>query len=469
MRLVLACVAVVIACSKGTPSYRSNFAEVKLTANKQITTTAGEPYSGKLVAMDAEIVEVGRVVLGETVFAELTKQDPSGLILVMPVDKGRPQGKATLMVDLRAKKISPDLVKDGRLAIAKAIAPIHTVAEATFKDGVLDGTAVAYGPGGSDGLMKVAEVPFKAGAINGTVTEYHPGSTQPKRTMVFVNNVPSGPEKTFYKNGQIERDATQVAGKYDGEVVEYYANGAKRARDKYVGGDRMGPREAWFPSGQLQRKVERADDLEMRITEWYSNGSLALERSPAGETVHPKHGTIETFHRDGTLASRATYEQGVLVGSFKRWYENGQLWEDATYDAGKLHGPRRTFWKNGKPAEVALYDQGRLDGDYRKHYDNGARWIEAKYQLGKPVGTLQRWFPDGKLGYIQHHENGRPHGPFKRWWADGKPRLEATYSAGQLDGAFKNWLEDGSLYEDAMYERGRLIRTTRTPTEAQRQ
>lgn len=486
-----------VACSK-TESYKSNFASIRIEADK-ILGSNSEPYSGTLVARDQEIAVVARGILGPT-YKHVEDADFTGLLLVVPVDKGLPSGRATVLIDLRAPKLNAEVARRSAeaLAAARIRSPTIKIAEATFKAGKLDGTATVFAPAGASGkTSKVAEVQFRDHVIHGIAREFYPGANAPKRELHFEQGVQVGPQRWLHENSKLELEASYVAGAPQGEVKEYYANGAARSKSTYEGG-KLIARESWYPTGQRRSVLQIGDPNQEEG--WYSNG---------GSTAAPPNGVIEEFHGNGNVESRTTYVEGVkhgpfemfyadgtkwkiggfqngkehgrsqawwkngkpafdatyvnggLDGKLERWYANGKLWETATYANGRLTGPYRKWWKNGKPAHVYSYTDGKLDGDYQLFYDSGAKWAVGKYVLGKPQGALERWFPDGKLGYVMNHKDGRPDGPYKRWYADGKPRLEATYVAGTLHGELKNWLEDGTVYELARYERGIKVQTTR--------
>jgi antitoxin component YwqK of YwqJK toxin-antitoxin module len=462
----------------------------------------GEPFSGTLVARDQEIMPVARALLGET-SKRIEDTELVGLLVVVPVEKGVPSGKATIHVDLHASKLNPEVARrsEEALAVARARSPTIKIAEATFKAGKLDGTATVFAPAGASGTSsKVAEVQFKDHVLHGAAIEFYPGANQPKRELHFEQGVQAGPQRSFHENGKLARESTFVAGATHGEVKEHYANGAKRAIATYEHG-KVVARESWFPNGQRESQLAVDAEGNRSETRWYSNGAVA-DAPPNGivEEFHEsgnvrsrtafvdgvQHGAHEMFYADGKKwktgtfehgklngryqewwkngkpALDATYVGGVLDGDFKRWYANGKDWETARYAMGKLTGPYRKWWKNGKPAHVYAYKDGKLDGDYKQHYDNGAKWVAAKYENGKPQGAIERWYPDGKLGSVMNHKNGRPDGPYKRWYPGGKPRLEATYVGGHLDGEYKNWLEDGTVYEIATYQRGQKVTTTRS-------
>jgi antitoxin component YwqK of YwqJK toxin-antitoxin module len=503
---LLAAIAVITALACGgraQPSYPSNFTAVRLAPGKITRDSDGAPYTGTLVARDAEIAEVARVVMAGTPMEKLPREDLGGLILVLPVRDGVPEGGATMRIDLTSPKLSKELRR--RLDLqswARTAIGTLVVAEATFVGGRLEGTALVYGPGGK----KLIEARFRENKLHGAAREYFAGTSQVQRDLTFIDGKRYGKERTFYRDGVLDREAMYAGGELHGESVGYFQSGVVRSRGKFDRGKPVGTHARWFPTGQLQ--VETAHDPMYRHTEWYSNGQIKqrdgsdgrFEERPDGliEEFHHggaplsrthyangvKHGTFEVYYasgrkwetgafangkqvgphrkwwKNGKVALEATYVDGELDGAYTELYANGLPWVSVTYARGKKTGAYQKWWKNGKVAHASTYRNGKLDGEHRQSYDNGAKWVEARYANGKPVGTHTRWYPDGRVGYLLDHKDGRPEGPFRRWWADGKPRLEATYVNGALDGEYKNWLADGRVYEIATYKAGVKLKTT---------
>lgn len=427
MKLILALVAS-CACSK-QPTYDSNFASVRLTDRGIVDAKTNAPWTGKLVARDAEVIAIARGVLPRSILEHVADDiDVPGLILVLPVDNGAASGKATVLADLSQTKQS---LGGRRGQFAKAVGVTIRVAEATFVGGKLEGDATIYGPvPGSTKTGKVATVPFHDHQIQGTAIEFFPGTDKPMRQVLFAQSVPNGESKLLY------------------------ANGAKRELGGYQNGKPVGTHESWYPTGQIKSRAVYVDGERTQAQSWYSNGR---------STSEPPDGEIDEYYNTGVMRSRTHYVTGVQQGEHQEWYANGKPWVAATYRNGNLFGAYKRWWKNGKPAHAYTYDDnGKLDGDYRQDYDNGAKWVRATYVHGKPRGTIERWYPDGTLGYtLSHDDRGRPHGAYKRWWANGRPRLEATYVAGNFEGAFKNWNEDGTVFEMATYHNGNKVQTTR--------
>lgn len=513
----LATVVLALACHpRGLRDpYASNFDGIRVSGGVLIDASTRQPYSGTLIARDAEIGIVANVVLDGTPLEGVAKLDTTGLVLILPVVDGKPHGEAQLRADLQASRIAEEVVQRTSglsLLVARGLSSTVQLGRAKFEHGELEGTAVLVVPTAGPTTDTLAEVPFHDNRVHGVAREYFAGTTQPKREVSFAHGVPSGAQRHFYASGKLEWEASSVEGELDGERVEFYEDGSRRALAIFERGEPVAPRREWYPTGQPLREIEVTAD-GVRTVEWYSNGAIKSRTEPGTEVVEfpPPDGEVIDYHdngaihrttlyadgrehgsfsvhyssgsqweagafvdgkqhgphrkwwNNGTLALEASFVAGELDGAYRRWYPDGRLWEEATYAAGKPTGRYHKWWKNGALAHDYQYVGGKLDGDYRTYYDDGSTWAIGQYTNGKPVDVHRRWFRDGRLGFIQHHENGRPHGAVRRWYADGTRRLEANYVAGRLEGELKNWLEDGTVYEIATYDRGKKIRTTLPP------
>lgn len=487
------------------PSYTSNFGGLQLADGVIVDRSSGAPYSGRLVARDAELNAIGCWVLADSPMEDLCTADATGMVLDAEVEQGRLVGSASLRADLASERFGPavhDMFGDLSGLAQDAVQTVQ-VAKASFSDGHLEGTIELYEPSADPGGSTLrAQATISDNRLHGVVRAYERGVVI--RELSFDAGVRSGPQRWFFADGSLAEEVSYVDGRPDGEAVAYYSDGARRHREVWDAGQRVGVWEAWYPDGTLRRR-QAFDGTSPQVREWFSNGGLAREttgdevrellpdglvmeyydtgqvRTKARYVQGALEGTREVYYRDGSrwalesyaagkaqgvhrkwwkngqAALEAHYAGGELDGSYERWYANGKAWEKATYAAGKRVGDYRKWWKNGALAHEYRYVDGKLDGDYRTYYDSGAKWAVAQYRRGKPIGVHRRWFPDGSVGYVKHHERGRPHGTFKRWWADGSPRLDATYVDGKLHGHYENWLEDGTVYEVATYEAGTKV------------
>ena len=79
-----------------------------------------------------------------------------------------------------------------------------------------------------------------------------------------------GPYETYYKNGQLERRGTYVAGKEDGPYENYHDNGELEQKGTYVAGERHGPWEFCNSNGELD--MEGTYNMDGECGEWIEYG-----------------------------------------------------------------------------------------------------------------------------------------------------------------------------------------------------
>lgn len=114
-----------------------------------------------------------------------------------------------------------------------------------------------------------------------------------------------------------------------------------------------------------------------------------------------------TFHySDGTLAGRATYENGLFEGPSEWFHRSGDLRERVTYVAGKVHG--KQVWqrtKKGKTPGFEWFDKlGKDTWRYevaRAHGDGEARYFTfyGKSGVDEQVPTT----PEGRSIDLGEH------------------------------------------------------------------
>lgn len=107
--------------------------------------------------------------------------------------------------------------------------------------------------------------------------------------------------------------------------------------------------------------------------------------------------TVKTYFKSGQARSEASYlnyNQTILGGKFKAYYENGKLRQDIDYKKGKIDGRLLTYWENGKPRRIDQFKKGI--------YIKGKCFDEE----GRPVShtPFERMpeFPGGETGLLNY-------------------------------------------------------------------
>lgn len=115
------------------------------------------------------------------------------------------------------------------------------------------------------------------------------------------------------------------------------------------------------------------------LWEYYHKGSTKImmtENYVADKLI----GDQLTYYKNGKLAEKTTYKNGLREGKSIMYTEKGIVIKEFTYENDKLHGRTKYFTTNGKIKIEGDYKRGRKDGMW-KYYKNGKLFEEKKFPL----------------------------------------------------------------------------------------
>ena len=98
-----------------------------------------------------------------------------------------------------------------------------------------------------------------------------------------------------------------------------------------------------------------------------------------------EQGRSECFHENGELATEASYKDGVLHGSYRKYLANGTLEATKEYNLGVQEGLQEIFYENGVVEERVVFEQDLPNGLWQ-HFDSDGTLIEERlYKNGEVV------------------------------------------------------------------------------------
>lgn len=118
--------------------------------------------------------------------------------------------------------------------------------------------------------------------------------------------------------------------------------------------------EEYWPNGQLRLRkqvVLLGDGSTVdhgRYERWYSEGVKEYE---AVFAMGKKDGTTVRYHRNGRIASRQSYRDGVRDGPSISWSPTGEKVKEEHWADGRPHGTW-TVWKDGAVEWTHTFDHG---------------------------------------------------------------------------------------------------------------
>jgi TonB family protein len=69
-----------------------------------------------------------------------------------------------------------------------------------------------------------------------------------------------------------------------------------------------------------------------------------------------RHGVQYEWHKNGKLAAEYTYENGELVGEYRKWYETGEIDYIRKYSSGSSLNSLEAYHKNGQLRRAEIYE-----------------------------------------------------------------------------------------------------------------
>lgn len=113
-----------------------------------------------------------------------------------------------------------------------------------------------------------------------------------------------------YGTGQISRRHTEVNGKKEGTMTEYYPDGTVKGVRLFEHDIQVGKTIYYYPGGAVKE------------VQYYDQGKIN-----GGDTV---------FYENGKPQFLRTFDHGKLHGDLRKWAEDGSIIFEARYDQDKL-------------------------------------------------------------------------------------------------------------------------------------
>lgn len=301
-----------------------------------------------------------------------------------------------------------------------------------------------------------------------------------------------------YRDGKLARERqVNDRGNTDGAAREFAPNGQVLLDALYENGERVGLSRAWHPDGTLRRAAVAAKARDERaFAEFTPRGQLRDIGCGTQPLLAPTvddarlcgfngPSRLEFFRDDGTVQSRATFENGKRT-RFETLHDNGAINQQQEVTGGSRidrsfnrEGVKRreVVWSLSGTVALMERDQefaasGALARDRR--WARGELASEEVFFLNGQPRSKNLYALDGNLRSMESttfHDNGQlassgrfltpgrgpqlATGTHKRFDAAGKPRAETVYDDQGRPTRQREWDESGKLVrDDAVFEDG---------------
>ena len=156
-----------------------------------------------------------------------------------------------------------------------------------------------------------------------------------------------------------KQDYTQSV--FDGECIDYYANGKTKSVCNYVKGIKNGTQTDFDENGNIQ------------FTGNYTDGDLT---------------SLKVYYDNGELCKEVAISQGQMHGEYKEFYKDGVLGLQKTYNNGKVNGPIKYYNPDGSISYSSNMNNDIIDGE-EIYYQNGHPILISNYDKGLPIGVFE--------------------------------------------------------------------------------
>lgn len=235
-----------------------DFRNAEVSQGKLYKEGANKPFSGKVTNVPhAQMPKAAWMNIFLIVDKVIEEQQPSYQLGTVLCDAEFDQGllDGDVVCTLRGLDEPFMTMKyekgslEGTMKVASYKTPGVTLAQATYRGGVLDGQLIVNHP---DTGALVNSTQWRAGKLHGAEEGYS------------------------LKTGKLSHKATYVDGRFDGEFLQYGADGKQVIKKvPFVAGKRHGVEEEYSPEGQLIQRKRWTEDLKDGLfEEWNPQGQL---------------------------------------------------------------------------------------------------------------------------------------------------------------------------------------------------
>lgn len=218
-------------------------------------------------------------------------------------------------------------------------------------------------------------------------------------------------------SGNLIRRANFNYGEFDGEFLEYFANGQLKVKGKFKNNKIYGNwiiynskgdviyQESFFDNGEnnFENKYSQLEKFyEINLYE-YTHGSLGNNHDSLNTQYYPdkqlrrkayfdEDGSlfqVKSWHENGKLSEEENYKDGFPVGVWKFWAQDGKLIQTNKYinkDTTniKIYNPYSDFlMMEGNMVK------GKKDGVWFVYENDGKLYRKVKYENGKFISIIQ--------------------------------------------------------------------------------
>lgn len=145
------------------------------------------------------------------------------------------------------------------------------------------------------------------------------------------------------------------------------------------------------------------------------------------------------YHETGGVMSYGIYTNLKKDSIWVNWDKVGRLSSRASYKNDSLHGMKVIYFLPPTPGDksqrimsVYNYNNGLLHGEFKEYFDSGKVKITGAYENNKKVGVWDSYHFEGRKMALERFKNGKHHGWCIAYDNKGKEEARNYFYYGSL-------------------------------------
>lgn len=269
---------------------------------------------------------------------------------------------------------------------------------------------------------------------------------EPMGLITYEGGDLNGPQKRFYRNGDIRREYSYKRDMPHGKNLVYHHDGYVISESNYNYGLKEGAWKEYRFNGDLYYECNYKDDLlHGKYINYYPTGEVLY-------SVDYEYGELKNHYKsysvDGSVAHITYVDDGLLTG-FTYLKDDGTESELIKIVKGNVHV--ETYYQNGLKSMDCHYKNGVLEGDYIMNYQDGTVYQKETYKNGYYHGLQEAFYPDGTIYSEKNFEHGIQQGSQKYYYPNGKLKLSINYHGDEKHGPSYEYDKNGNLVRKLNY------------------
>ena len=216
-------------------------------------------------------------------------------------------------------------------------------------------------------------------------------------TILYNKGLLEGTSRYFYPQGSLAKEIPYEKDEIHGTLRVMNEEGSCMETIGYFHGEKQGAAAAyWIPS-------------QLKYRELYDSGRLMQAEyfNPQGEliaTLENGEGRQAIFE-NGKLSSLLEYHNGVVDGAVQRFNPQEQLTTVFNIKEGLKNGEEWEYYPNQQPKLYLQWNNDVIEGVVKTWYENGSLESQREMHDNKKHGLSFAWFNEGDLMFMEEYEN----------------------------------------------------------------